>query len=170
MNGRVFSLSRRFMGWGGGNRGGVCWLPGSPLGCVPRLLGHIAGGGTAARQLRRRRKITEGVSQCLGHPPAGLSMARAGPRPATPRHSPASSLCPCPALPVPSAASGCSLPSLAGNGLLKSFFPKLGVVGWLAVFSVEVPHSRAVPDVPAAWPGGTPALPREPAMGRAAPP
>lgn len=69
-----------------------------------------------------------------------------------------------------STALGCSLPSFAGNVLLKCFFPKLGLMGWLAVFSIEVPRGWAVPDTLAAWPGGTPAPPCEPVMGRAAPP
>ena len=67
-----------------------------------------------------------------------------------------------------SAASGCSLPSLAENVLLKCFFLSLGVVGWLAAFSIDAPRGRAVLDALAAWPGGTPALPRELVMGRAA--
>lgn len=60
------------------------------------------------------------------------------------RGPPASNPCPCPALTVPhgfpqAAVQRWAVPSpLAGNVLLKWLFPKLGLAGWPAVFSIEV--------------------------------
>lgn len=73
------------------------------------------------------------------------------------RGPPASSPCPCPALTVPggflqAAVPRWAVPSpLAGNVLLKWLFPKLGLAGWPAVFSIEVLHGPVMGRAALPW-------------------
>lgn len=93
-------------------------------------------------QLRRRKRIIEYDSQRLGHPPAPHSHTMVQPclQPPSLPQSPHSQR-----LSVGSStASGCSLPSPAGNVLLEEF--SAGWSGGLAVFSMEVPCGWAVLD------------------------